>query len=222
MNTLRAGVATFAACIALVNATKATDTTGDVTKTLQQTRAALGAEVRQRGGTLLLESTVTASGLTGKGNSAAEIGGVRLAERASTPPVVNGDGYDGSTVWYQDQTGLVWPDGSDASTSQEIDAAYAADDTLFVPGSGGAKVTWDGVHVANRQQCTTLSVTPRHSLVPMEVWIDAASQLPARYVVTVGPVIYETDVSEYRPVDGLLVLIASFLSRTKATHPTLR
>ena len=39
----------------------------------------------------------------------------------------------------------------------------------------------------------------------MQVWIDAASHLPARYVVPIGPLTYETDVSAYRSVDGLLV-----------------
>jgi hypothetical protein len=205
VNALRVGFATCAACIAFLAVARAQDTAGDVATTLQQTRAALGAETLQRGGTLLLESTVTANGLNGEGNSAAEIGGARLAERASTPPIVNGDGYDGTAVWFQDQTGLVWQDGSDAGTSQEIDEAYAADDTLFVPGSGAAKVAWGGVRVDNGRRYTTLSVTPLRSLVPMEVWIDAGSRLPARYVITVGPINYETDVSEYRPVDGLLV-----------------
>ncbi|HEY2474636.1 MAG TPA: aspartyl protease family protein [Candidatus Cybelea sp.] len=176
-----------------------------VATTLHQSRDALGAPSLQRGGVLLIESTATVSGLNGTGSSAAEIGGARLSERTSTPPIAAGDGYDGTAFWNQDQSGLVWTDGSDAGVSQEIDTAYAAGDTLFAPNSGGATVAWDGVRTAGGRQYVVLIVRPRHSLVPMQVWIDAASHLPARYVVTIGAVTYETDVSEYRPVDGLLV-----------------
>lgn len=193
------------ACLALPAGTHARGATSIIATTLQQSRDALGATALRRGGVLLIESTATVSGLNGTGSSAAEIGGAQLAERTLTPPIAAGDGYDGTTFWNQDQSGLVWADGSDAGLSQEIDAAYAAADTLFVPGSGGATVAWDGVRADGGRQYATLIVTPRKSLLPMQVWIDAASHLPARYVVPIGPVTYETDVSEYRPVDGLLV-----------------
>jgi len=185
--------------------THAGGATGDVAKVLQQSRDALGAAALRRGGVLLIEGTAIVSGLGGTGSSAAEIGGARLAERTSTPPIGMADGYDGKAFWNQDQSGLVWTDGSDAGVSQEIDTAYAAGDTLFVPGSGGATVAWNGVRSAGARQYATFIVTPPHSLVPMQVWIDAASHLPARYVMPIGAVTYETDVSEYGAVDGLLV-----------------
>lgn len=193
-----------AACVALPAVTRARDAT-DVAKTLQQSRDALGAAALRRGGVLSVESTATVNGLKGTGSSAAEIGGARLAEYTLTPPIATGDGYDGTAFWNRDQSGLVWTDGSDAGVSQEIDTAYAAGDTLFVPGSGGATIAWDGVRAAGGRQYVMLIVTPRQSLVPMHVWIGAASHLPARYVIPIGPVTYETDVSEYRAVDGLLV-----------------
>jgi hypothetical protein len=177
----------------------------DVARTLQQSREALGAEALARGSVLSLTSTATVNGLSGTGDSAAAIGGARIAERTYTPPIAAGDGYDGTSFWNQDQSGLVWTDGSDAGVSQEIDTAYAAGDTLFVPGSGGATIAWDGLRDSGGRHYATLLVTPRRSLVPMQVWIDAASHVPARYVIPIGPVTYEIDVSQYRSVDGLLV-----------------
>jgi Aspartyl protease/PDZ domain len=197
--------ASAAACIALPAVTYALGAPSDVAQTLQQTRDALGATALLHGGVLAIKSNETVNGLNGTGISAAEVGGARLAEHSTTPPIALGDGYDGTTFWNQDQSGLTWTDGSDAGVSQEIDTAYAAGDTLFVPGSGGATVAWDGVRAAGGRQYATLTVTPRHSLVPMQVWIDAVSHLPARYVIPIGPVTYETDMSEYRSVDGLLV-----------------
>ena len=198
-------IASVAACVALPATTCARGATSLVATTLQQSRDALGAAALRRGGVLLIGNIASVNGLNGTGSSAAEIGGARLAEGTSTSPIATGDGYDGIDFWNQDQSGLVWTDGSDAGVSQEIDNAYAAGDTLFVPGSGGATVAWDDVRTDGGRQYATLKVTPRHSLVPMQVWIDAASHLPARYVVPIGPVTYETDVSDYRPVDGLLM-----------------
>lgn len=198
-------VSILVACIALTTVAHARVASSDIAETLQQSRDALGATALQRGGVLSIESTAIVSGLRGTGSAVAEIGGVRLAEHTSTPPIATGDGYDGKTFWNQDQSGLVWTDGSDAGVSLEIDTAYAAGTTLFVRGSGGATVVWDGVRTAGGRQYATLVVTPRHSLVPMQVWIDAANHLPARYIISIGPVTYETNVSEYRRVDGLFV-----------------
>ncbi|HEY6486823.1 MAG TPA: hypothetical protein VIX83_10615, partial [Candidatus Cybelea sp.] len=64
---------------------------------------------------------MTSNGLSGTGTSAGSIGGILFAERFSTPPVVSADGYDGTSMWNQDQTGLVWVDDSVGGRSQEID-----------------------------------------------------------------------------------------------------
>lgn len=177
----------------------------EVARTLQQTRAALGAAALDRGGTLQLAGTTTANGLSGTAASAGALGGIRFAERASLPPLLQGDGYDGAVMWNEDQTGLVWVDGGDADVSQEIDNAYAFNDTLFTRNAGGATVAWTGVKNDGGRRYATLSVTPPKSLLPMQVWIDTATHLPARYVVMVGPVAFTTLVSDYRRASGLLV-----------------
>lgn len=177
----------------------------EVARALQQTRAALGAAALKRGGTLQAAATVTANGLSGTGTSAGTIGGLRFAERSSTPPLVQADGYDGSAAWNQDQSGLVWVDGSDAGISQEIDTAYAFDDTLFTPDAGGAAVAWNGMKIDAGRKYETLTVTPPQSKLPMQVWIDAATHLPARYVVAIGPLSFVTTLSDYHRIDGLLV-----------------
>lgn len=200
----------FAAAIAAVSlglpaAAEGSNSASDVSRTLQQARTALGAPALSRGGTLQMAGTVSSSGLKGNGTSAGSIGGLKFAERSNLPPTVQADGYDGSVVWSQDQTGLVWLDGSKAGVSQEIDSAYAFNDTLFTRDSGGATVTWSGLKSEGGRRYATLAVTPPGSLLPMEVWVDALTHLPSRYVVAAGPVNYVTTVSDYRRADGLLV-----------------
>ncbi|HZY98196.1 MAG TPA: aspartyl protease family protein [Candidatus Baltobacteraceae bacterium] len=178
---------------------------GEVARTLQQTRATLGAAALDRGGTLQMAGTVAANGLRGTGTSGGQVGGVNFAERSSLPPTVQADGYDGSVAWNQDQSGLVWVDGSEGGISQEIDSAYGFNDTLFTRGSGGAPVTWGGYKNDGGHRYAVLSVAPPHSQLPMQVWIDAATHLPVRYVVAIGPVQYVTTLSDYRRAGGLMV-----------------
>jgi hypothetical protein len=200
-----AAAASAAALSALPAAAQSGGADARIASVLRQTRAALGAAALDRGGALVLAQTVAAVGLSGTGSSVSQIGGIHFAERQTTPPLMMADGYDGALAWNQDQAGLVWVDGSDAGRSEEIDSAYASNDTLFTPGRGGATVTWDGMKTDAGRQYATLTVTPPHSLVPMQLWIDATTHLPARYVVTLGPIAFVSMLSDYRRVGGLMV-----------------
>ena len=199
----RLAVAAAACAVAFSTLPAAAQTpagTAEVARTLTQTRAALGATALDRGGTLHLAGTVSSIGLSGTTTSDGIVGGLKFAERSSLPPLVAADGYDGSVAWNQDQSGLVWTDGSDSGVSQAIDSAYGFNDALFTRGAGGATVTWGGYKNDGGRRYAILSVTPPHSLLPVGVWIDSATHLPARYVVAVGPVNYVTSVSDYRRV----------------------
>jgi Aspartyl protease/PDZ domain len=197
------GVASFiAVCTVAAQAQSANSAAATV---LRQARAALGAAALDRGGALLTQEKIAAIGLTGTGSSVGLIGSVRFAERESTPPLMMADGYDGALAWNQDQAGLVWVDGSDAGRSQEIDSAFASNDALFSTGRGGATVTWGGFKTDAGRRYATLMVTPPHSLLPMQLWIDTKTHLPMRYVVALGPITFVSTLSDFRPVDGLMV-----------------
>jgi hypothetical protein len=199
-------VAAFAAaCIALPAAAETNAPDPGVARILHQTQAALGQAALQHGGVLRVEGRVTSNGLSGTGTSAGRVGGVQFSERQSTPPLVAGDGYDGASAWNQDQSGLVWVDGSIAGVSQEIDNAFVFNDTLFSSGAGGATVASNGFQSAGGRRYAVLTATPPQSQLPFQVWIDAATHLPAKYVVNIGPQIFTTALSDYRMVAGLLV-----------------
>lgn len=192
-------------CWAMTAIAQASNGDSDLASTIQQTRKALGASTLRSRGTLQIKETVTSNGLSGIGTSAGSIGGILFAERFSTPPVVSADGYDGTSMWNQDQTGLVWVDDSVGGRSQEIDQAYAFNQTLFTPGAGGASVSWSGARSDGGHRYAVVIVTPKGSQLPMQVWIDMASHLPSRYVIALGPIVNTVTVSDYRSVDGYMV-----------------
>ncbi|MBV8333363.1 MAG: aspartyl protease family protein [Candidatus Eremiobacteraeota bacterium] len=190
---------------ALPAAAQSANGASGLARTVAQAQNAVGIAALRRGGTLALEETVSSNGLSGTGTSAGAIGGIRFSERNSTPPVVQADGYDGTSAWNQDQSGLVWVDGSVLGMSQEIDQAYAFNETLFMPHAGGASLAWSGTKTDRGRSFAVVTVTPPHSQLPMDVWIDAASHLPARFVIAAGPLVNTVTLSDYRRVDGLMV-----------------
>lgn len=205
MYRLNIAMAAFVFACAAVPAAAQDGGNSDLARTLAQTRNALGPAALRRGGTLLLEETVISNGLKGTGTSAGAIGGIRFAERQSTPPLVAADGFDGTSAWNQDQSGFAWTDGSVAGISQEIDQAYAFDQTLFLQASGGATVSWTGIKSDRGRRYAVIGVTPQGSQLPMQVWIDTATHLPARYVIAFGPLVNTVTTSDYRRVDGFMV-----------------
>jgi Aspartyl protease/PDZ domain len=172
---------------------------------LNSSRAALGGDALDRAGVLEFEAKVTGNDLPGTGRSWQEIGGPRFAETYSTPPLLGGDGYDGTDVWNADGSGLVWVDGGQIGRALEIDQAFAGNDALWSAGHGGATVAWGGTKSAAGHDYDVLAVTPPHSVAPFEVWFDQKTHLPERTVVTIGPVSQTTTYADYRPVAGVMI-----------------
>jgi hypothetical protein len=180
---------------------------------LAQSRAALGGDALERVKVLELDQRSTVSGLRGTARSWNEIGGMRFAEDYSLPPISGGDGYDGTVVWNRDGTGLVWVDGGDSGRAREIGQAFAGNYTLWQPDRGGATVTWGGTRSAAGHRYDVLVVTPPQTTIPIEMWFDFTTHLPARLVQTIGDVTTTTTVSQYHSVDGLQVPFStSFVS----------
>ncbi len=144
-------------------------------------------------------------GISGTGSSWQEVGGVRFSESYDTPPLVGGDGYDGTDVWNRDGSGLVWVDGGQAGRAQEISQAFASNYALWGQARGGATVTWDGVKTDAGREYDVLRVNAPHSAVPFELWFDRGTHLPARFVQTVGTTTTTTTYSKYRAFEGLMI-----------------
>ena len=171
---------------------------------ISQARTALGGSAID--GIKVLETHVktNAAGLSGTGTQWSEIGGVRFAEQASNPPIVGGDGYDGTDVWNSDGSGLVWVDGGQAGRAQEITSAYLSNYALFTPNAGGAAVTWGGPQTSGGKTYDVLNVTAPGSAVPFAMWFDQTTHLPVRVTFAIGPTTFTTTMSDYRPIKGLM------------------
>jgi len=176
-----------------------------VSRLLAESRAALGGAALERVKTVELLGTVSFGGMSGKGTSWLDIGGIRFSESYETSPLSGGDGYDGTDAWNSDGSGLVWVDGGQSGRAQAISQAYVNDGALWSPNRGGASVTSAGVKQNAGRSYDVLQITAPHSLVPFELWFDRTTHLPARFVQTIGPTTTVTTFGNYRPVDGLMI-----------------
>ena len=118
-------------------------------------------------------------------------------------PLSGGQGWDGTNVWNRDASGVVWNDGSTLARMTAIDQAYQTTFRLWSPGYGGAAVTVRPEQSAAGHRYDVLRVSPPGG-APFELWIDVASHLPGRMVLTVGTTTATTVFGDYRRAHGLM------------------
>jgi hypothetical protein len=133
------------------------------------------------------------------------MGGVRQATRFSTPPLGGGSGWDGEASWTLDQSGLVIVDGSVLGRSSAVNQAYFSNYDLWTPDHGGATVAWGGSKTQDGTSYDVLTVTPRESSVPIDVYFDRATHLPVKMVQRAGPALTVITMADFKPVEGLMV-----------------
>src|SRR5271165_2982423 len=113
-------------------------------------------------------------------------------------------GFDGSVAWTRDTKGVVYVGGSASDHSGALNDAFRSAYDLWKPGHGGATVSLGDRKSEGGHDFDVVRVEVPGSTVPFDVWIDAASHLPARVVETDGPQVTTTNYSDYRPVHGVL------------------
>ena len=185
------------------------DDTGKAEALIAQSRAAMGGAALDRRAVLETKAEVSIGGLAGKATSWDEIGGARAAGGGDIGGFAQFNGYDGRDVWNKDDSGLVWVDGGDAGRATAISLAFVDNAALWSKGHGGARVTWAGAKADGGHDYEGLEITAPGSAAPFELWFDAKTHLPARFVQKIGPGAWVRTYTDYRPVAGLMTPYAT-------------
>jgi hypothetical protein len=199
----------IAATIVAPALARAADADPRVAQLVAGSGQALGISSIASASTMRADMNISAAGLTGTGTQWIDLRDGRFAESTNLGPVVSQDGYDGRVAWNADQTHLVWDTGGDSGRASEIDQAYLASYALWRPQMSGAAVAWLGTKTASGTSYDVLSITPRDSLVPFELWFDRTTHLPARAFFVNGFTTATSIFSDYRKADGLNVPYAT-------------
>jgi hypothetical protein len=219
MNLLRFAMGAFAASILLTTAvSRAADADPRVAQLITASGDALGVASLASVGTMRLDATVSAVGLSGTATQYVDLRDGRFAESSNLGPLTQLDGYDGQVEWSGDRSHLVWNDGGDSDRASEINQAYLATYGLWQPNARGAAVAWIGPKSAGGRTYDALRITPVGSKVPFELWFDSTTHLPARALFVNGFTTATLTFSDYRRVNGLNFAYANHIESSDGNN----
>jgi hypothetical protein len=152
--------------------------------------------------TLHFHGTTSIVGVAGTGDLWEDLRSGASAESSNAGPLSGAQGFDGTQVWNRDASGVVWNDGAPAARLIAIDSAYITRMALWSRGYGGATVTVAPAASTPGHHYDVLRIAPPGGS-PFDLWIDAATHLPARAIVKAGVQSQTTIFGHYRVVKGV-------------------
>jgi len=169
---------------------------------LAAAKAAAGGSAWDEVRHLHLQGSLATSGLEGTLESWEDLLGGRSVTRADLGIVKVANGFDGEAPWSQDPSGDVTEQGSEDNLREARNQAFLTARGLWYPDRWGAEVTSGGTREAEGRTFDVLEVVPEGGR-ELELWLDAATHLPARVVEVEGQPVSTTFLADYREVDGL-------------------
>jgi hypothetical protein len=196
--------ALFALAAATISLTsQAAAAPSSVDALLAQARTAVGGSAIEHLTSLRQTGTVEIGGVHGTFDQWNDYKAGAFAGFTSAGPFSGGDGFDGTVAWSQDASGVVWVDGGKARHYTAIANAYVNSADVLRPQRRGV-VTSLGRRTDTGVAYDVVQATPPNGL-PLEIWFNATTHLPARTIITVGTQVSTTKVSDYRSVAGVKI-----------------
>lgn len=113
-------------------------------------------------------------------------------------------GFDGKTVWSQDDSGQVAVQGSDDAVQGAMNAAYQNAHGYWRTDKMPAEIAYSGAKTEAKRKFDVLRLTPQGGR-PFDMWVDAETHTIDRVVEQSATQTVTTFMSDYRKVSGALV-----------------
>jgi hypothetical protein len=175
-----------------------------VAAVVRASRAAQHLDALARITTIHLHGAENVVGVLGTGDNWQDVRSGSFAQYTDAGPLSGATGFDGTHAWNRDASGVVWDDGGAAARYAAIDAVYMNRFALWSPDRGGAAVVSTGTSTEKGHGYDVLRITPRGGL-PFDLWIDAASHLPAKTIATIGTTTFVQTYGDYRNISGVRI-----------------
>jgi hypothetical protein len=185
-----------------------------VAQVLAKAKQAAGGAAVDKLHTLHFQERVNVLGIAGDGEEWNDLTTGRFASFQRAGVLSNGDGFDGTTVWSQDATGLAHPTAGVGDMHQALSQAYFVSLGYWYPqrvteilnhaGVMGVATATPSVKSVSEKgkQFYVVSLTAGTS--PAECWFDSTTYLLARAVVHPTPQrSVRIDFADYRKVAGV-------------------
>jgi hypothetical protein len=151
-----------------------------------------------------VKGKLTTSGLSGTFESLFDARTGRYRNSQQLGPIPGADGFDGTTVWQQDDAGQITLQGSEDSVRGAVNEAYQNARGYWHRDKFPADIVYVRRQEEGADAFDVLRVTPRDGR-PIDEWFDAHSHLLARTVEQAATRTTTTYFSDYRRVLGALV-----------------
>jgi hypothetical protein len=155
-------------------------------------------------GTLELEYTLDASGLTGPATRITDLATGAFVDRYQTSVISGGNGYDGRTPWQTDVSGVSTDQEEGDRIPVAVNEAYRNANLWWRSDRGGAKVLYIGRETLDGRPTDHLAVIPRGG-GRFEAWFDAGSHMLVRTAEPQQFFKTQTLYGDYRPVSGAMI-----------------
>ena len=197
-------------------------TPGDPEPLLRATAAALGVQNLAKLTGVHERMSVAAAGLRGDADQWLRYKPFAETQNLRLGPLSQDQGFDGRDSWTRDGKGIVYVEGSIEGRGMALNDALRSSYALWAPGHGGANVSVAGTRSEKGRTFDVVRVIVPRSAVPFDLWIDAASHLPARVVETAGAVTTTTDYSDYRLVRGVRIAFVQHVTTSQGNDIDLK
>ncbi len=152
---------------------------------------------------LHLIGSESAAGLTATYEEWDDVTHMRFATAAVGGALTGAGGWDGTSNWVKDPTGLVHIDAGKASRIQAIDQMSLATLAFLKPNAGGATIIYEGRKSEAGATYDILKLTP-HGGSEVDLWVNRATHLIDKESGSLGNIVFTTKLTDYRNVDGLM------------------
>ncbi|HEY3796945.1 MAG TPA: aspartyl protease family protein [Caulobacteraceae bacterium] len=168
---------------------------------LAANRFVTGGDAWARHGSVTLTYDFAGAGLTGVVGTHYDIGQPGFVDSQDLGGQKGANGFDGHTVWLQEASGMVTPQGGGDTAQLAVTEAYLDQNLWWRPDRGGAQITLLPSQTDGTGTYDVLHVAPAGGK-PFDAWFDAKSHLLNRTIVPQGAQTITTFFSDYQPTDG--------------------
>ncbi len=127
-----------------------------------------------------------------------------FVEHYAIGPTAGADGFDGTTAWQQDTSGVVVPEDGGDTRQLAVNEAYRDANLWWRPDRGGAAIETEGCRQVKGLTYEVLAITPRGGK-RFEAWFAVASHLLARTVEQQAFQTITTEFGRYEPESAMLL-----------------
>jgi predicted aspartyl protease len=155
-------------------------------------------------GTLELDYTLAASGLTGPATHVHDLGTGAFTDRYEAAVISGANGYDGLIPWQTDVSGVSTDQEEGDRIPVAVNEAYRNANLWWRTGRGEAKIVYIGRETLDGRPADHLAVSPRGGH-RFEAWFDAASHMLVRTAEPQQFFQTQTLYGDYRRVSGMMI-----------------